>query len=86
MDFSKKKLKVKYEVVSESGPQHAKQFEVKCVLYDPKTNNESETFKTASTSISKAKQAVAEITLKSTKLEKPTAEQMQKKKTGIFHF
>ena len=76
------KLKVKYEVVSETGPQHAKQFEVKCIIFDPKTNVESEIFKTVSTSISKAKQAVAEVTLQNTKLEKPTAEQMLKRKQG----
>lgn len=73
-------LKVKYEVVSETGPQHAKQFEVKCIVFDPKTNAESEVFKTASTSISKAKQAVAEITLHNTKLPKPTAEELLKRK------
>jgi hypothetical protein len=74
-------LKIKYEVVSESGPQHAKQFEIKCVVFDPKTNADSETYTTTSTSINKAKQAVAEIALQNTKLQKPSTEQVQKKKT-----
>jgi dsRNA-specific ribonuclease len=69
-------------VVGETGPQHAKQFEVKCIVYDPKTNVESECYKTGSTSISKAKQAVAEIALQNTKLEKPTAEQVKNKRIG----
>lgn len=73
-------LKIKYEVVNESGPQHAKQFEIKCVVYDPKTNAESETYTTTSSSINKAKQAVAEIALQNTKLQKPSTEQVQKKK------
>lgn len=74
------KVKVKYDVVSESGPQHAKIFQVKCTIYDPKTDSDLETYASNGSSINKAKQSAAEIALAQTRLEKPTSEQMRKKK------
>lgn len=77
-------LKVVYEVISETGPQHAKIFEIKCSLIDLKTNNCKESVTTSGSSHAKAKQSAAEIAIKNTKLEVPSKEQMTKKKNGKF--
>ncbi|RMZ96702.1 zinc finger RNA-binding isoform X6 [Brachionus plicatilis] len=79
------KVKVKYDVVSESGPQHAKTFQVKCTIYKPETEAELESYVSSGSSISKAKQSAAELALRETKLEKPTAEQIKKKRSVKKH-
>ena len=69
------KLKADYTLEKESGPPHAKLFEMKLVIG-------SETYNASGTSLNKAKHAVAEIALNNTKLEKPTPEQMKKRRAG----
>jgi dsRNA-specific ribonuclease len=67
----------RYDVEKETGPAHAKQFEIKLSLGD-------EVYRSVGTSINRAKQACAEIALSSTKLEKPTQEQLKRKRAGWF--
>lgn len=73
---------MKYEVIEEKGPAHAKIFDLKCTIFDPKNEEPIESFQATGTSINKAKQSVAEIALNQTKLEKPSNEQMKKKRAG----
>ncbi|CAF0812939.1 unnamed protein product [Brachionus calyciflorus] len=74
------KRKAKYDVISETGPQHAKIFQIKCTIYDPLTQAEIETYTASGSSINRAKQAAAELAITQTKLEKPTPEQLKKKR------
>jgi dsRNA-specific ribonuclease len=67
----------KYDVEREFGPAHAKQFEIKLTLGD-------EVYRAIGTSINRAKQSVAEIALNSTKFEKPSQEQLKRKRAGWF--
>ncbi len=71
------KITPQYDVEKETGPAHAKQFEIKLTLG-------SEVYRSVGTSINRAKQSAAEIALKSTKIEKPTYEQMRRKRAGWF--
>ena len=71
-------------MLSESGPQHAKTFEVKCSIMDLKNNTCIESVTTTGSSHVKARQSAAEIALKQTKLDIPTKELISKKKNGKF--
>lgn len=78
------KLKVKYDLIDETGPQHSKTFQVKCTIYNAKNDSVIETYLSTGSSISKAKQSAAEIALTQTKLETPSTDQMRRKRTGKF--
>ena len=65
------KCKVKFDIIGQEGPPHAKVFQIKCVISDAK-NAEVENYLASGTSINKAKQAAAEQALAQTKLERNT--------------
>lgn len=79
------RLKLTYEVVSESGPCHSKIFEVKCTLNDLKTNDLIESVVASGSSINKAKNSAAELVLAQTKLDKPTRENREIIKKKIIN-
>lgn len=63
-------------MVGESGPPHAKVYEIKCSLTDA-SGTDLEQYTANGSSIVKAKQAVAEIAWAQTKLEKPSPSAIQ---------
>ncbi len=63
-------MRIKYDLVSETGPVHAKVYEIKCSLTDA-TGADLETYTATGPNIVKAKQNVAELAWAQTKLEKP---------------
>ena len=75
-----------YEVVSETGPQHAKLFEIRCSLIELSTGTPTDSVNSSGTSHIRAKQTAAELMLKQTKLQVPTAEQIKKKRAGKLPF
>ncbi len=79
---------MRYDVVGESGPPHARIFEAKCTVFDPKIEDAEaavvDTAQATGTSINRAKSAAGEIILSRTKLEMPTPEQIKKSKAGKF--
>jgi dsRNA-specific ribonuclease len=80
-------LKIKFEVISESGPPHAKTFEVKLSLIDSQKDSVVESYSSKGSSINKAKASAGETAIKETKLEKPTDEDIKNKKNGkLFSF
>ncbi len=68
-------MKAEYLLEKESGPSHSKVFEMKLAVGN-------ETYIGTGTSLMKAKQAAAEIALNNTKLEKPTVDQIKKRRAG----
>ncbi len=73
---------MKYDVLDQTGPAHAKQFQVKCTIIDPTNNTPFETYTATGSSINKAKQYAAEQAINQSKLERPTPEQIRKSKQG----
>ena len=67
-------------MISETGSNPTKTFEVKCSLIDLKTNSCVESVTTSGSSHIKAKKAAAEIAIKSTKLKVPSKEQLNNQK------